>query len=887
MSHDHTKAQEPATQTPARLLLLLFFLSGATGLMYEIVWVRRFTLVFGASAYAVTIVLTTFMFGLGLGSWLAGNRADGCDRQKLVRFYVAIETGIAVYALLLSLLLTQAQQIYIHFYQIVLPSPLLFNTFKIVLSFLLLAPPTLLIGATLPVMARFLIRERQSMALSISQLYAANTFGAILGTLATGYFLLPRLGISLTNSVAVCINLFVAGAFWMIAKSMQVNRTDAVPVEVQADRIVPPASRIQATVIAAFCLSGAAAMFYEVVWTRTLTMILGTTTYAFSTMLAAFLVGIALGSALYRLLPDRLSRIKLFVLLQVLIGVSALLTLPLFEKLPFVYLSLQRHWVQGWQDMQVLRFFLALLVMIIPTTAMGMLFPVVNDLVIEKTAHLGRQLGKVVALNTFGSAAGAAATGLLLIPLIGLEKSILAGVALNLTAALAAHFTAAIGPLRQRIILPVAICTAFLLLSLSISPWAPGIINSGAYVYADRYENMLQRYRLAAKENNILPDLSAWQLWEMAMNQYDLLYYRPGVSATVAVMQRQDGVRFLTIDGKTDASTGTKSDMRTQIMIGQLPMLFHPQAEDVLVVGLGSGVTVGSVLTHPVRNVDCAEISPGVIEAAQFFSDANHHALENPRLSILPRDARNLLLTSSKAYDVIISQPSNPWISGESSLFSLDWYRMVNAHLKDQGLFLQWVPSYLMTEKDLKIILHTLRAVFPDLTVWNSGSVGDLVLLAKKGDPLTVDYRLFKRKLTRDAVWSDIARIGLDPLLLPLRLFVMNAEQVGIYLYADLNRPLPRNTDDLLFTAFSTPKQIVSRQRVKRFIDPRNLRADADTVMQMLVHVNEKELLHLLQSRRDMESGDSSPPPDSLTENQPPEKLQTVEAKEARMQAKT
>ena len=263
---------------------------------------------------------------------------------------------------------------------------------------------------------------------------------------------------------------------------------------------------------------------------------------------------------------------------------------------------------------------------------------------------------------------------------------------------------------------------------------------------------MEKRFRSLEEAEGESSRLSTWDIWEMSMNQYDLLYYKPGVTATVAVMERKDGVRSLTIDGKTDASTGGKSDMRTQVMIGQLPLLFHEKPDKVLVVGLGSGVTAGSVLTHDVRLVDVAEISPGVIEAAEYFSEANHDALKDPRLHLIPRDARNFLLTEEGKYDVVISQPSNPWIKGEASLFTEEWYRLVKEHLGKGGLFVQWVPSYLMADRDLKIIAHTLRTVFPHLTVWRSGSVGDLVFLAHKGSPLQIDFRSYLQKIKKDSV---------------------------------------------------------------------------------------------------------------------------------------
>ena len=297
-----------------------------------------------------------------------------------------------------------------------------------------------------------------------------------------------------------------------------------------------------------------------------------------------------------------------------------------------------------------------------------------------------------------------------------------------------------------------------------------------------------------------------------------------------------------------------KSDMRTQTIIGQLPLLFHNNPEEVLIVGLGSGITAGSVLTHNVKIVDCAEISPAVIEAATFFANANHNALKDKRLRIIPQDARNMLLTSKKEYDVIISQPSNPWIRGESSLFSMEWYSLVNKHMNKGGLFLQWVPSYLMDETDLKIIFHTVRSVFPNLTLWSSGSAGDLILVARKGLPLRLDYNLISQKIKHEKIRQDIIRTGLNPMLLPFRLFVMNEKKLSIYLYGSLKQPLSKNTDDRLITEFSAPKWIAINHNVDRFLDPELIHGKVRDVMAIMDNINEEDFLHILDRKaRDKE----------------------------------
>ncbi len=839
------KAQNTQSRQFYLLLFGLFACSGAAGLIYEVVWVRQLAKVLGASSYAVSIVLVAFMAGLGLGSWLLGRMADRLNEVWLAKVYAALEGGIGCYALLFTTLLNWAESGYISFFQQFNPDLLSFHLFKLALAFLLLVVPTTLMGATFPVLCRYLVRRKNLASLGISGLYAANTAGAIAGTLLAGYFLLPAFGIYATSMVGVLLNM--AAALGMLGLQRFAKGRADEPVVNQAINDGARTDRMtgfQWAIVIGFGLSGAAAMFYQVAWTRTLSMILGTTTFAFTTMLATFLTGLALGSATYGFWPKTISRSKLFVFFQLLAGFSALFTTPLFEKLPVLYLTLHSNWVSTWLDMQGVRFVLAAIIMLIPTFALGSMFPVVTSLVIDNLGQLGQRVGKAYAFNTLGAVVGAACAGLVLIPLIGMQQTINFGVLINLAVGLGVALLINEAPFARRLSIVVASgCLAGIAVFL-IQPWAPRIINSGVYLYANQYQAMEERYRALEAEEGRKSNLSRWEIWETAMKQYNLLYYNPGATATVAVMERPDGVRFLTIDGKTDAGTGSKSDMRTQVMIGQLPLLIHEKPDKVLVVGLGSGVTAGSVLTHDVRRVDVAEISAGVIEAAGFFSKANHNALNDPRLHIIPRDARNFLLTEKNKYDVVISQPSNPWIKGEASLFTKEWYRLVKAHLGKAGLFVQWVPSYLMSASDLKIIAHTLRSVFPHLTIWRSGSVGDLVFLARKGSPLQIDFRCYLQRIKQEKIANDIERVGVDPQRFLLTQFVMGEEEILPYLYTDLKKPLKMNTDDWSTIEFSTPKQLIKGNNVSRFVDPEQR------------HLNVAALLKVIsgESKEDFES---------------------------------
>jgi spermidine synthase len=326
-------------------------------------------------------------------------------------------------------------------------------------------------------------------------------------------------------------------------------------------------------------------------------------------------------------------------------------------------------------------------------------------------------------------------------------------------------------------------------------------------------------------------------LWEESMKQFALQYYSTGRSATVAVMDNPEGVRSLLINGKTDASAhdyAAVSDLRTQKMLTHLAMLMAPRQEEVFVVGLGSGITAGAVLEHAVNNLRVAEISPAVIEAAGYFERFNNGVLQSQKASIFPMDARqHLRIARPSSYDVIISQPSNPWIKGESMLFTSDWYEIVKSRLRPQGLFAQWIPAYNISPGNLKVIIHTLSRVFPNLTIWTTGSEGDLILLASRDDRFRIDYPQVMARSQSAALQAELARLKLDPERFFFDQFVMGPQEIGKYLKRGIRYPLRANTDDLLITEHRMPKDMLARNTVDFFLELRKDEFSSDSLLRV------------------------------------------------------
>lgn len=781
-----------ATAGVERAVLLCFFLSGLSGLIYQVIWVRELVLIFGATTFAASTVLTAFMGGLAIGSYYFGKKTAAISRP--LRLYGILEIGIGCYGLFVPLIFALLPRIYHPLIHKVDLSFFALTFLRFALVALVLIIPTALMGATLPVLASFYARGSSRVGLKVGSLYSLNTFGAVLGAGISGFFLIPSLGMRLSTVTAAAINLALGTAALAIDHHLRAPDTEAASIPIEPKKKpghAQPASRATViAVLAAFGLSGFVALCYEVIWSRVLALIIGSSVYAFSIMLTTFLIGLAAGASLASRVVDRIRRPLLtFALVELGVGLASLGGAYLFNELPYLFVQLYR-WMadSGFALLLLARFVVASMVMIVPTVLLGALFPLVVRIAFgrklrpeQDRGYIGRTVGNAYAVNTVGAIGGAFLSGFVLIPVLGLLGSLKLSVALNFVAAgvlftLARARVASVAGFGSAIALVVAV-------AVITPPWDVSIMSSGVYRYApamskmDR-EQFLEYFKLG--------------------NQGEPVYYKEGITATI-VVQAQAGGRVLKVNGKPDASTG--SDLPTQVLIGTLPLLIRDTTDDVLIVGLGSGVTLGSVQQFPIKRVTCVELEPAVIEASHHFDDFNNRPLEDPRLTLVANDGRNFIDTTPEKFDVIVSEPSNPWLTGVANLFTLEYFRRGAERLKEGGIFSQWLQIYEMPPEDVRTLVATFNKAFPYVHLFR-GAGSDLMLLGGK-EPLLFDLATVESHLSDPKVGRDHSRIRVNSSADLISYYYFGPEGVAQYAAG-----APLNTDDNALIEFRAPRRV-------------------------------------------------------------------------------
>jgi len=781
-------------------ILLCFFASGVSGLVYQVVWVRELVLVFGATTFAVSTVLTAFMGGLALGSYYFGRRSETVTRP--LRLYGLLEIGIGVYGFAVPLIFAALPTVYHSFWSLHL-SFFALSIVRFVFATLVLIVPTALMGATLPVLSSFYARDIGRIGLRVGSLYALNTFGAVLGAAATGFVLIPLLGMKAATSTAAAMNILLGVVALLVSRKVErepyVRESEPEQKKIET-KLGRPATREPnpieiSVVIAGFAISGFVALSYEVIWSRVLALIIGSSVYAFSIMLTTFLIGLAAGATIASRFVDRIrSPIRIFALMEICVGVTSLAGAYVFNDLPYVFVQLYR-WVDSNSFGLILfgRFLIASFVMIVPTLLLGALFPLVVKIISSRKLGraTGRTVGDAYAANTLGAIAGSFASGFILVPWLGLLGSLRLCVALNFLVAGVA-FTASVqrsgNRNRPRHINSSAIVGVagsvllIIVVALGDPPWDPEVMSSAVYRYAPS-----------------LADKSRQELFDfLKRGQGDTIFYKEGITATVAV-QRQAGGRVLKVNGKPEASTA--GDMPTQILIGALPLLVRERTDDVLLIGLGSGVTLGSVEQFPVKRVTCVELEPAVIEASRHFQDVNNSPLDDPRLRLISNDGRNYIYTTDEKFDVIVSEPSNPWVTGVANLFTLEYFKKGAERLKDDGIFSQWLQIYEMSPDDVRTLIATFRAAFPQVYLFR-GAEGDLMLLGSKNER-RLDLSNLKSHFENQTVAAELKRIGTSSAADLISRFYLGPADI-----TKLSAGAKLNTDDNALIEFNAPRRV-------------------------------------------------------------------------------
>jgi len=767
-----------------RTLYAIFFLSGATGLVYEVIWVRLTGLVFGNTSHAIAVVLGAFMAGLALGSWMLGRYADRVPGA--LRLYGTLEIGIGITAALVPFVFRSLHSVYWALTPSIQGIPGGSVLLRFLTSFAVLLVPTFLMGGTLPVLAKFFTQTAKEVQQKVGLLYALNTFGAAFGTLIAALLFIPRFGNIRTTLFIAVVNVGI-GIFAILLSSRwsQASSPEEASESVVEDEAVD--STTGGLVLLTLAGSGFVSMLYEVAWTRALTAMIGSSTYAFSIMLVTFLVGIAAGSSIA-------SRLRAFTGLRLLgwaqLGVAAggLIFLMGYNVAPLVVVGALRALFYSFPAMLVTQFVVCAFLMIVATICMGATIPIASQIYSSRIKLLGRSIGNIYSVNTLGAIAGSLIAGFVLVPLIGTERTVLAGVFFN--AAMAALILSAPKASRKRDLVRLSAVALLLLATFSMKGkvfWAPESLDQGIIVYA----KMLEAHPEYTIDEHYIDT--------------DVVYFKEGNNATISARRGEDYVGLRT-NGKVDASN--KDDMTTQLMIGFLPFLYHSSPKSAMIIGYGSGVTVGAAATFSeVEAIDCLEIEPAVVGAAPVFSSINRKSFENPKVNIMYDDARNFMNVTRKQYDVIISEPSNPWIAGVASLFTSEFYDRAVQVLKPDGVFAQWVQLYELDPEDLRMILHEFQEKFPEVSAWNSG--GDLILIGTK-QPQRLNMQRWIRLAEEDPSVAN-----------NLRQYMRSATPEGLLAYyvtssepirkfAETSR---RNSDDHPLLEFHAPRELYRNTR--------------------------------------------------------------------------
>jgi spermidine synthase len=741
---------------------ILFLLSGLCGLVYEVAWFKYLSLFIGNTTYSQMIVLATYMAGLALGALFWGKSAD--QVKSPLKLYGLLEIAIGLYCFSYPHLISWAEALFIRLSVSAdgLSSPTTFLALKFLLSFSTLFIPTFLMGGTIPILTRFLSKNLGHAGRDVAQLYFINSLGAVIGAGLTGFLLIRYLALDGAVYLAASLNCFVGLCAWLLSK-FSATPLPAKPTKVKKTELpIANFSRSEVRIaLMTAVITGFIAMIYQMTWTRLLANILGSTTYSFTVMLMTFISGIAIGSWIVSILIQRVKNLPaLLGYCQLSAALSILVTLPLYERLPYFLLKLSNLLLDRPDHFTLFlgaQFLFCFGIMIVPTTLSGMALPLASRIASNDFAILGKSIGGVFFTNTMGAVLGAITTSLLFIPLIGIKSSLELGLILNGLLGLIIIFS--YSGFKPRLSAAFALVFVLMVIGYKVlfPTWNENALISGVF-----------------RTFNINP-AATYQEFKQKQNEgQKILWYKEGVNANVAIRESSFGdtlQKSLVINGKADASS--IGDLQTQILLGQIPLMLFPDSGDALVIGLGSGITCGSALRHPIKSLDVVEIASEVVEANSFFANDNYHFMADPRVKVHIEDALTYLKTSPKKYSYIISEPSNPWIAGIGNLYSLEFFKLCKSRLQSGGVLAQWFHTYDISDDVFKLVLSTISQAFPSVTIWKA-SDADIVILASENIK-SLNFESMDQKMLNPRIANDLARIKIFDIPSLLSTQVMSA----------------------------------------------------------------------------------------------------------------
>ncbi len=764
-----------------RLYLACFFISGAAGLIYQVCWVRILSLVFGNTVYAVSMVVAGFLSGLAIGSHYWGKKAD--TAKTPLKMYVLMEAGIAVSALAITLLITVLDNAIV---SVMTPESVNSGGWLIiryVLVFIILLPPTMLMGGTLPVMGRMVTGSLESIGLDISSIYAFNTYGAMAGSFLSGFILIPQLGLWGAIEIALGLNLLVAAVIWL-TRDKDAKEVVAVPVVEVRQKSSPKSKKAKGQsrgedpgfsassyprgrALMLFAMAGFCSMAFEVLWTRAFSVSFKSTVYLFSNLLTVFLFGMAAGSWFFGRFLDKLKDpMWLFGLAEVGIGLLGLTSIGVLAKSVDMAMSFRTMFGEMTLATDAFVMFIVMAIAFsLPTFLMGLAYPLICRVTTKEMGVLGENMGGVYAVGTFGGIVGAIVSGFGLIPLIGDQKGI---IVVSAVAMLAGIIAVSSSFQRKAMAWVVPLSGFAIIITIALT----GIFNVDMGIGLKTGDK--------------------------------LLFTQEDAIGTVKVAEEKaNGPLMLLVNSYQLATSGDVA-----VRFGHMPLLLKPDAENVLVISLGSGITSGAVGGHPgVKRIDCVEIVPSLVDVQRFFSKDNHDIIKDKRFHLTIWDGGHYVRMTKKKYDLVIADLFQPDSAGEGSLFTLEHFRNVKAALKPGGAMAQWLPLYQLSPENLKVILYTFATAFEHVTVWygDVNSQQPTLLLMGSSEPLSLRPDLLASALDIPAVKRDMIEAA-DPLSL-LSFYV--TDRAGVM---DFTRGAELNTDNRPVIEFTAPRYIWKRR---------------------------------------------------------------------------
>lgn len=694
MTNNKIKSNLKLNSSP--YLLLLFFLSGFVGLCYQVVWIRELSVIFGKTNAAITVVVSVFMLGLGLGSLYWGKKE--ITSKKLSNTFAMLQFGIAGGSLILLLIFPFLSGIFRGLVQQLNLSFTLILVFIFLLCAVLMFIPTFLMGGTFPIISQLYIRREANVGKGIGLLYGLNTFGGILGAGLTGYYLIGLIGQRETQITGILLNIVIGAWFLKMREPGPLQPEQKKKEQKKQERILQTPGKhlsLEKYLVLAAFFTGFAGLAYEILWTRALGTFTSNSIYSFSSILVVYLTGIGIGSYIYsKYLSKNTPSLPLLIGLQFFIFFMVAFTAVFLNDIP-VFLAP----FGGLMKFPILRMvfpglFLSTLIMFIPTLLMGITFPLICKMYTDSIDNLRARIGKIFFFNTLGSMAGPIAAGFILLPLVGVVKALIITSSINFLLAFLGSF--------------------FIEKSAKRKKW----ITAAVIVF----HGVIFLPLITGKSTRVLPP----SIFRNPNTIHELKHYKETIDGTVVVVEDQKtGVRGCYVNN--NAVCGVTYDaLKVVHYMGHLPMIFKPGAKNALIIGFGIGVTTSAVAQHPLDYIDCVEICPGVREAAPLFEKFNQKIWQNPKVNFIAGDGRNYLLLAPKKYDIISCDPVHPSL-GSGSLYSKEYFELCKNRMKPGGVISQYLPLHKMTVNDLKTLLNTFYSVFPHSMVWLAQTHGVLI----------------------------------------------------------------------------------------------------------------------------------------------------------------